>query len=167
MKHIILGLLISLLLNGCSIVNYFEKQHALKEFNKMCDINTLYICNDIKIEYAKNNIHYDLKQFSLDNTYIYVPDKKDKYTYMQGNPLQGDCEDWSVTFIENNFRNGYLQQDTVELIFGKHKGNAHIWTLITIDNVIWLFDNNKPHSILMELAYNKQGYREHFIIKRF
>ena len=135
------------------------EENSFSGFYTLCTNEELYICgDDVPIDDYNGAGLYDLILYSIDNmnTFEYTPDNFNEFIYMNENPKKGDCEDWALTFIEDNIRNGNLL--SAKLIVGKLGEDYHAW--VKVGNVV--FDNNRPHGTNVIDAY-----KELFILYEF
>lgn len=160
MKKILLAITLALTLNGCDIETFFKKIHVKEEFKSLCNRYELAICGEKKIPEYNNADIYEVEAVSYDIIFEYVREKDDKYDYMESAPHRGDCEDWTITFIENNLRLGNFDRGEVKWISGKLNGNGHAWTLVTKNGKTILFDNGYTYGIPKDVAYNERGYNQ-------
>ncbi len=144
-------LILSLLLAGCSIEDHYTKNKADKAFDSMCERQTLYICgDDVKIN------HYNTSGVKALYNFEYLADGKDIYTYIYSDDegiYRGDCEDYVITFIEDNIVGGYI--DNAKWVIGEFEGRTHAWAIVD-DN---LYDTAFITGIPSEIAYSKFNYK--------
>jgi len=158
-------LLIPLLLifTACSIETLPERS-----FNTLCAQDSkLVICNEREVpEYTYTSMTLISIQSNL-TPFIYTKDKGETYSYMTGETYHGDCEDWVITFIENNLREGYLPKNSTQWMIGYKNKIGHAWALITLNNITILFDTFNPYGVEVTYAYQNLGYAEVFAIYKY
>ena len=181
MKKIFFYTFFVLLFNGCSVTDIIEdvdehytKEKASKAYGDFCSREALAICNDSVLveddtlatmddiivytyDFMRRGVNYtyiyDSLQFGSDEYYFYMTPRDDGIMY-------GDCEDWTITFIENNIRNGNIQKGEARWVLGFQEETIHAWTIITKNGVEYLFDNRIPHGMLKADAYTRNSYKE-------
>ena len=169
MKKLLLSLTLIFILNGCALETFIEKQVAKHELKDLCDNSSnLAICWERKIPDYNGAQFDDLSALNNSTIFEYEADGiLEDYDYLTGPIHKGDCDDWVVTFIEDNLRAGNLQRNSVEWIFGEYKNEGHSWVLVTINNETYLFDNMKTRGIEFTIAYSKLNYKEKFIVYKY
>jgi len=152
-------ILTALLLVGCGSEQTVQ-QTSTKAFNDMCQREELFICGDDipKDDYNGANI-YDLMLYSYDemDQYTYVSEDVNSYDYMQPGIRGGDCDDFAITFMEDNIINGNLK--AAQLVVGWYINGWHMW--VQVGNVIFdsdhkygtnVLDDYEPDFILYEYS---------------
>ena len=167
MKKILLTILTIFAMNGCTIVDYFEEKYSEKEFKSLCNRYELAICNEVTIPNYNNADEYEIKAVVYDSPFEYKKDDGEQYDYLSGDILKGDCEDWTITFIENNLRLGNFKRGQVEWIYGELNGIGHAWTIVQINEEDILFDNGYTFGVKLDKAYGELGYKEKHIIYNY
>ena len=177
----ILLMALSLFVSGCDTSDTLSANTAEKQFQSMCDRSELYICGDsvdVKIynnssvydliEYANNNLNSyydyryttDMQEYSVDDYYTYMNPKSDWVKY-------GDCEDYAITFIEDNIINGNIDYGDAEMMFGRTQYGYHMWAIINKDGESYVFDTYNPNGSLKSKAYVDKKYKEVKVIYSF
>ena len=184
MKKVLMNGFLAIGLTGCSVVDdiqdYYTEEKAEDAFKELCSREELVICgNEVFISPDSNAtipdiIENTLEFFNEGVTYLYEDDNvqygRDYYAYMyfRDNGIRyGDCEDFTITFLEDNIRNGNIQKGEAEWVIGEYGGETHAWSVITKDEEVYLFDNIFPQGILISKAYTDEPYEEMAVIYRY
>lgn len=164
MKKTLIAILLTLTLSGCQLEDYFTKKQAKEEFKSLCDRYTLAMCSELVIPEYNNADMYEVRAVSYDIHFEYESDNGDKYDYLESAPHRGDCEDWTITFIENNLRLGNFKKGQVKWVFGTQDGSYHAWTLVIFEDEEYLFDNGYQRGTNKEKAYEERNYKSMFTL---
>mgnify|MGYP000085247316 CR=1 FL=1 len=163
-----------LFISGCG-----TEDNAHNRFDSMCDRQDLYICgDDVEIQSYSNGDIQDLVIYTKDKLnyqeYKYVLDSKlygvdDYYAYMtyDDGMLYGDCEDYSITFAEDNIVNGNIDKGELSIMFGKNNGIYHSWVIIEKDGKQYLFDTNFRYGKMLGYVYDNYDYSYMFTLYKY
>lgn len=163
-------------INGCSvdeITEDFSDINAEKEWMVMCNQYTLFVCGDNVS--LKDKPAVDIEEvISYDyGINVYKEDDTDHYDYLGSGVntvLEGDCEDFAITFVENNLREGNIKPGEVKILFGRLKsGSYHVWAVVKKNGEEHIFDTNGYYGEPLEEAYANMEleYRELKILYRY
>jgi len=161
----LLSILAVFLFSGCSVENIEEDlsgYDAKAEWNIMCNKYELYICGDnIPLDDKENPTIEDIISYKWGN-FVYKKDDKNDYDYLGRDPdklMEGDCEDFAITFTENNLREGNIKPHEIKIEFGKmDDGGYHVWVIVTKNETEYIFDTLQHDGELFSEA--KKDYPE-------
>ena len=151
--------------SGCSVENIeeeFNNYNAKKEWNTMCNKYQLYICgDDIPLGHKENPTIEDVISYNWGN-FVYKKDDKNNYDYLGRDPnklMEGDCEDFAITFTENNLREGNIEPHEIKIEFGKMgDGDYHVWVIVTKNETEYIFDTFQHYGEIFSTV--KKDYPE-------
>lgn len=170
MKKIFSALFMILLLNGCTVIEKIEESlsdnNAESEWSSMCHRYDLFVCgDDIQTRYKATVGIEEVILFNY-GIFEYKKDNSDEYDYLTADSnsmMYGDCEDFAITFMENNIVEGNLREGEGRIVFGRLKnGDYHMWAIVTKNGTEYIFDTNGHYGDLLQDAYSNEvfGYRE-------
>ena len=158
-------LLYFMLLVGCG--NIDENPYQSK-FQDMCNHSSIpmYICgNNIEVIHelplipTREEINSFSNGYSFDSSFNYKKDKKDEWRFIQNNPIErnipikwyGDCEDYSITFVEELIKHG-IDPKLIKLVIGvirlttetKKINYGHFWIEVDLPTGPMYYDNIFP-----------------------
>lgn len=168
-------LIVLLFLTGCSFEEEATKNQAYSQFSSLCNRQDLTICKNGSAVQEEVGSIFDLKVYTYNRfnteSYRYKTDKEnygvaDLYVYMSNTReiSYGDCEDYAITFVEDNINNGNIGKGEASIIFGETEEGYHVWVSVIKEEERYLFDTYFIFGILQEEAYNAKEYRSMFTL---
>jgi hypothetical protein len=167
-KNIIfLSILAAFSFSGCSVEKIEEElsnYDAKMKWDTMCNEYKLYICgDDIPLEQKQNPTIEDVISYEWGN-FEYKKDDKNHYDYLGRDPnklMEGDCEDFAITFTEDNLREGNIKPHEIKIEFGKMGDeDYHVWVIVTKNETEYIFDTLQHYGELFSEAKKEypKGY---------
>ena len=123
--------------NGCDIRDLYYSNIS-EEVDKMCDKYELHICGELeKPEYTPTR-YLSIRNYIAGMDYHYKYDDGDSYDYMLGDYKYGDCEDYTITLMEDMLMLGMI--DNAKWMYGQYGDTYHAWLLTTIEGTEYIID---------------------------
>ena len=141
---------------GCSVQKEYTQASAQSDMESLCNRYELAMCGDIEIPEYTGAVLEEIIEVSESYAFVYKADEENRFDYLEGDIREGDCEDFAITFIEENLRIGNFKKGSVRMVVGKEGSERllHMWAEITLGDVVFVVDTIYSKGIEAEDAYS-------------